>query len=190
MKRPAELVFIPAAGIGHVVSTIEIAKLLASRDDHLFITLLIMKRPFDKLFTNTDSSISPRISFVNLPETTDLFVENQKTQVKDAVAKLVESNQSGSSKPQLAGFVVDMYCTTMIDVANEFGVPSYVFFTSSAACLGLLFHLQTLWDEHGKDVAEFMHLDSELVVPSFVNPLPASQWRSQDFMSLGASHKI
>ncbi|XP_021806670.1 UDP-glycosyltransferase 71A16-like [Prunus avium] len=54
MKRPAELVFIPAAGIGHVVSTIETAKLLVSRDDHLFITLLIMKRPFDKLFTNTD----------------------------------------------------------------------------------------------------------------------------------------
>ncbi|PQQ08133.1 UDP-glycosyltransferase 71A16-like [Prunus yedoensis var. nudiflora] len=154
MKRPAELVFIPAAGIGHVVSTIEIAKLLVSRDDHLFITLLIMKRPFDKLFTNTDSSISPRINFVNLPETTDLFNENQKTQVKDAVAKLVESNQSGSSKPRLAGFVVDMFCTTMIDVANEFG---------------------TLRDEHGKDVVtEFMHSDFELVVPSFVNPLPAS----------------
>ncbi|VVA27826.1 PREDICTED: anthocyanidin 3-O-glucosyltransferase [Prunus dulcis] len=181
MKRPAELVFIPAAGIGHVVSTIEIAKLLVSRDDRLFITLLIMKRPFDKLFTNTDSSISPRINFVNLPdtETTDLscfkfFVENQKTQVRDAVAKLVESNQSGSSKPRLAGFVVDMFCTTMIDVANEFEVPSYVFFTSSAACLGLLFHLQTLRDEHGKDVAEFAHSDSDLVVPSFVNPLPAS----------------
>ncbi|CAL2248927.1 unnamed protein product [Prunus armeniaca] len=179
MKRPAELVFIPGAGIGHVVSTIEIAKLLVSHDDRLFITLLIMKRPFDKLFTNTDSSISPRINFVNLPETTDLscfkfFVENQKTQVRDAVAKLVESNQSGSSKPRLSGFVVDMFCTTMIDVANEFGVPSYVFFTSSAACLGLLFHLQTLRDEHGKDVAEFMHSDSDLVVPSFVNPLPAS----------------
>ncbi|PRQ52239.1 putative flavonol 3-O-glucosyltransferase [Rosa chinensis] len=53
MKKPAELVFIPYAGAGHLVPTVEIAKLLVSRDDHLFITVLIMKTPFGSTATDT-----------------------------------------------------------------------------------------------------------------------------------------
>ncbi|PQQ16067.1 UDP-glycosyltransferase 71A16-like [Prunus yedoensis var. nudiflora] len=152
MKRPAELVFIPAAGIGHVVSTIEIAKLLVSRDDHLFITLLIMKRPFDKLFTNMDSSISPRINFVNLPETTDLFDENQKTQSKmPSLNSLSQINLTPQS-PGSPGLWLTCSCC----VSRALVPPPDA---SGRAC---------------KDVTEYMHSDSELDVPSFVNPLPAS----------------
>ncbi|RVW42654.1 UDP-glycosyltransferase 71E1 [Vitis vinifera] len=58
-------------------------------------------------------------------------------------------------------------------VANELGVPSYVYFASSAACLALMFHLQTLKDHQGLDVTEFANSDAELVVPGFVNSVPA-----------------
>ncbi|CAL9013331.1 unnamed protein product [Prunus brigantina] len=142
MKKAAELVFIPSPGAGHLVSAVEIAKLLVARDDQLFITVLIMK-----------------LVFIPSP-------------VKDAITKLTESDQS-DSKPRLAGFVIDLFCTSMIDVADEFGVPTYIFFTSSVGFLGLMFHLQTLHDEQNKDCIEFNDSDAELVVPSFVNPLPA-----------------
>ncbi|PRQ52242.1 UDP-glucose flavonoid 3-O-glucosyltransferase 6 [Rosa chinensis] len=46
MKKALELISIPIPGIGHFVSTVEIAKLLFFRDDNLFITILIMKLPF------------------------------------------------------------------------------------------------------------------------------------------------
>ncbi|BFG25774.1 hypothetical protein CerSpe_120480 [Prunus speciosa] len=183
MKRPALLVFIPAPGAGHVGATVEIAKQLVARDDQLFITILIMKLPFDKLFTNTDPSISHRISFVNLPEshfdTQGLaftsffkFIQGHKTHVKDAVTKLLAE----SAQAELAGFVIDMFCTPMINVADEFQIPSYLFFTSSAACLGFWFNLQSLHDEQGKDVAEITGWDSDLMVPGFINPVPAGAW--------------
>ncbi|RVW42729.1 UDP-glycosyltransferase 71K2 [Vitis vinifera] len=44
MKK-AELVFIPAPAIGHLVSAVEFAKLLVDRDDRFSVTLLIMKLP-------------------------------------------------------------------------------------------------------------------------------------------------
>jgi hypothetical protein len=61
----------------------------------------------------------------------------------------------------------------MIDVANEFGVPSYIFLTSGAACLGLQFYVQALHDEQKVDPTEFKGSDAELVMPCLANPLPA-----------------
>ncbi|KAK9284154.1 hypothetical protein L1049_023322 [Liquidambar formosana] len=186
MKK-AELVFIPSPGIGHLVSTLEIAKLLIDRDDRLSVTVLIMKLPFDTMvgtYTQSLAASSPtgRIRIVNLPQDDSIseptshqpiklctvFIENQKPRVKEVVT---EMTRTGS--PRLAGFVIDMFCTCMIDVANEFGLPTYVFFTSSAAFLGMMLHLQTLQDSHNIDVTELKDTDTELVIPSFVNPVPA-----------------
>ncbi|CAL9013333.1 unnamed protein product [Prunus brigantina] len=170
MKRPAQLVFIPAPGVGHIVSTVEIANQLVARDDQLFITILIMKLPFDKLFTNIDLSISHRISFVDLPEshidtqglgftsTIKTFVQGHKTHVKDAVKKLLAK----SAQAELAG----------------------------AASLGFWFHLQSLHDEQGKDVAEITGWDSELIVPSFINPVPAGVWPGMTREKEGATDFI
>lgn len=73
-----------------------------------------------------------------------------------------------------SGFVVDMMCTTIIDVANEFGVPTYVFYTTSAAMLGLHFHMQSLRDDFNTDVTDYNNdPELELCVPSYLNPFPA-----------------
>ncbi|XP_002265067.1 anthocyanidin 3-O-glucosyltransferase 6 [Vitis vinifera] len=185
MMKKIELIFVSVSAIGHIVSTVEFAKLLVGRDDRFSATLLIMKLPFeDSAATNyihsVSASVSGSIRFVHLPEldsdsssssTSILFsniIERQKPLVRDAIHHLTRS-ESG----RLAGIVVDLLCTSMIDVANELGVPSYVYFASSAACLALMFHLQTLKDHQGLDVTEFANSDAELVVPGFVNSVPA-----------------
>ncbi|MCI37726.1 UDP-glucose flavonoid 3-O-glucosyltransferase 3-like, partial [Trifolium medium] len=61
------------------------------------------------------------------------LLEAQKTNVKQAVSNLTTGEQHG----HLAAFVVDMFCTNMIDIAKEFSVPAFVFFTSGVAFLGL-----------------------------------------------------
>ncbi|KAJ6756704.1 GLYCOSYLTRANSFERASE [Salix purpurea] len=66
-----------------------------------------------------------------------------------------------------------MFCTTMIDVANEFGVPSYVFFASSAAALSLMLYMQALNDEKNVDTTEFKDSDAEFMLPGIINPVPA-----------------
>lgn len=187
MKK-AELVFVPAPGRGHFVSMLEIAKLLLSRDDRLCITVLIMRPPIYSKWAAyieslNDSSYTERIQFIDLPQTSfkqatdpmvfiSSFIESQKPHVKEAATKLKES-RSGSNSPRLAGFVVDMFCSSMVDVANGFGVPTYLFFPSSASFLSLMLHLQTLRDEQKQDITEFKDSDAELVLSSFVNPIPA-----------------
>ncbi|KAJ4705641.1 Glycosyltransferase [Melia azedarach] len=176
----AELVFIPSPGAGHLVSTVELAKLLVERDHRLSITLLIMKFPSDsKTATCTESlasNLSERIKFINLPDDVgesdpkNIFksiIENKKPHVREVVNDL-------KTRSRIAGFVVDMFCTSMIEVADEFGVPSYIFFTSSAASLGLMFRFQALHDEENVLTAEIKHdSNTEFKIPTLANPIPA-----------------
>ena len=101
------------------------------------------------------------------------FVKAHTPLVRDAVHELTRSNPI-----RLAGLVVDMFCSPIIDVADEFGVPSYLFFTSNAAFLGFLFHLQFLHDYEGLDFDDFKDSDAELEVPSYVNSVPGKVFPS------------
>ncbi|XP_023763170.1 anthocyanidin 3-O-glucosyltransferase 2 [Lactuca sativa] len=189
----AELVFIPAPGVGHIMSTIEIAKLLVSRAHHLSITVLVIKPLPNPTFgsgsaitTYVDSlskSTMDRISFIQLHQdetppvmdskapvaSTQAFINSHCKYVRDVVADMI--NKPGSGR--VAGFVVDMFCTAMIDVANEFNVPTYVFFTSNAGFLGFMFYIQTLCDDHKQDILELSNSsDAMISIPSFVKPVP------------------
>ncbi|KAJ7960201.1 Glycosyltransferase [Quillaja saponaria] len=186
MKK-AELVFIPSPGIGHLVSTYELAKLLTERDDRFSITVLVTTPPLKtSMDTHTEALIasSPtHIRFIHLPPVdpvpldllhksvekfVTLYLESHKTCVKEAIINHVL--QPNSVIP-LAGLVIDFFCTSMIDVGNELGVPSYLFFTSSAGFLGLMLSLPKRHDEVS---TEFNHSDPDSIIPSFVNPVPVN----------------
>ncbi|KAF8041588.1 hypothetical protein BT93_A0244 [Corymbia citriodora subsp. variegata] len=186
MSTTSELVFIPFPALGHLVSMVEMARRLVDRDDRLSVTVLIMKFPFDSKIDSTvesfTTSITTRIRFVLLPqlnpspETSPMallnqFVESYKADVRGAVADL-----STCSLPRLKGLVVDMFCTSIIDVAVEFGVPSYVFIPSGVAVLGLMLYLQSLQDEQHMDLTKLKCSDAELDFPCFANPLPAAKF--------------
>ncbi|KAK1393406.1 Glycosyltransferase [Heracleum sosnowskyi] len=184
----AELIFIPSPGVGHLVSSIEVAKLLASRDEQLSISILIMKMPFDSgivAFTQNLKKDAPeRIAFVDIPDLDDTtrtelmslpqtsfytyFIDSQRTLVRDIVTTILKQSKAG----KLGGFVIDMFCASMIDVANEFNVPAYVFFTSGAAFLCLKFYIQNLKDNESKEIFEYKDSDVELSVPGFINSVP------------------
>ncbi|KAF2293827.1 hypothetical protein GH714_005087 [Hevea brasiliensis] len=200
MKK-AQRVFIPCPDIGHLVSEVEVAKLLLTHHQQLSITVLILNHssvnPKIHNYIQSQqaslSTISNRLRIIDLPKgETDLlsffsFVERQKPRVKEAVLKITQSD-SNIKSPQLVGFVVDMLCTPMIDVANEFGVPSYIFFPSSAASLGFLLYVQKIHDEEKFDPNELKDSDATLPVPSLVNPFPAKVMPfailSREFLSL------
>ncbi|XP_031278138.1 anthocyanidin 3-O-glucosyltransferase 2-like [Pistacia vera] len=189
MKK-AELVFIPLAGAGHLVPEVEFAKQLLERDDGRFsVTVLLMDSIFTgnfvthTLYKPLAESNTP-IRFINLPPPVDFspsidahksiekymveFIDSHKTCVKEAIVKHVISSSNSAT---LAGLVLDMSYASMIDVGNELGVPSYLFFPSTAAFLGLMLYLPTRHDEVGRGFEEF---DGELMIPSYVNPVPSS----------------
>jgi len=179
MKK-AEVVFIPSPGVGHLVSTLEFAKLLINRDSRLRITVLVIKFPHA---TETDVytkslPISDSLRVINLPECSlppntnpvssmSAHLEAQKPNVKRAVSNLITGEESGV----LAAFVVDMSCTAMIDVAKEFSIPTLVFFTSSVAFLGLTLYLHNLFER--EDSTQFLQ-QNELAIPTFANLFPSN----------------
>ncbi|XP_062153257.1 anthocyanidin 3-O-glucosyltransferase 2-like [Alnus glutinosa] len=183
--RRAELVFIPTPAVGHLVSIIEFANLLLGRDDRFSITLLVINPPFAAAtfdaYIQSIAASHTRIKCIHLPlvdpppqelfrssveKYVADFIDSHKAHVKEAITSSVLSD----SIP-LAGLVVDMFCTAMIDVGHELGVPSYVFFTNNAACLGFSLYLLTRHDQVG---IEFSESHPESVIPSYINPVPSS----------------
>ncbi|KAH6800696.1 hypothetical protein C2S52_001160 [Perilla frutescens var. hirtella] len=182
------LVFVPFPVMSHLVSAVKTAKLLADRDDRLSITVLLMKLPMDtKISSYTKNPPNRRINFVQLPENSKsisavmmgaknwklLFVQSHRDPARDAVAEMMKAHGSG----RLAGFVLDMFCTPMIDVAAELGAPAYLYFPAGSACLGLILHLQSLSDDHGRDLKEY----EEASIPTYVYPVPARVWPTSMF---------
>ncbi|CAI9112342.1 OLC1v1012781C1 [Oldenlandia corymbosa var. corymbosa] len=191
-----ELIFIPWPLMGHWGQQVELAKLIISRDANFSVKILISRLPesidpvtntlIDNLI-NYSSSTAPAIEFITLPsvdptpEWTSLsrgyFIQKQLDAQKPHVKEFIQQRQideTGESK-RLAGILVDMFSTSMIDVADELGIPSYVFFTSGMAFLGLMLHFQELQDENDVDVSsEFTNSEIDLKFPSFENPVPSS----------------
>ncbi|XP_027063553.1 anthocyanidin 3-O-glucosyltransferase 2-like [Coffea arabica] len=196
MKK-AELVFVPLPGIGHFVSCVELAKLLVECDERLSITVLIMKLPFDpKVSSYTNSLVETpnlHIRYLELMKeepSSQLssflsilfrFIDNHKSCVREVLAEI-----SNSVSSHLGGIVIDMFCTSLIDVANEFGVPSYIFCPGGAATLGVLFQLQSLRDDLNEDVSHYENSDVELALPTYINPVPAKLLSSALFEKDGS----
>ncbi|KGN54987.1 anthocyanidin 3-O-glucosyltransferase 2 [Cucumis sativus] len=180
-----ELVFIPGPGIGHLASTVELANVLVSRDDRLSVTVLAIKLPNDiKTTTERIQSLSASfegksIRFIVLPELPfpnqsseppplmlQAFLESHKPHVREIVTNLIHDSN------RLVGFVIDMFCTSMINVANEFKVPCYLFYTSNAGFLDFSFHLQELYNQNNSTAEQLQNSNVELALPSFINPIP------------------
>nr|QOI79386.1 UDP-glycosyltransferase 71U1 [Rheum palmatum] len=183
MKK-AELVFIPSPGAGHLVSAVEFSKRLISRDARLSITILTMNSPFPTPTTtphqnNQEDPSEPR--YIPLPqvepppmeilqksieEYISIFAASHSHHVREALITLQNSSQNP------VYLVVDMFCTSMVDVADELNIPSYVFFTSGAAFLGLVLHLHDRYNR--TRVPKFDESEPNIVIPSYQNPVPAS----------------
>ncbi|CAI0542159.1 unnamed protein product [Linum tenue] len=154
---------------------VELAKLLVHRHSTLVISLVIITSPstataaVTRYADSLAAAATPRVSLLRLRGEDDpslpagnaavSMIESQRTRVREALLEFTPT-------ARLAGFVLDMFCTSMLDVAEELGVPSYLFFPSGAAFLGFTFHIQTL------HAAAAESTEAELVFPGLVRPLP------------------
>ncbi|XVF46728.1 hypothetical protein PTKIN_Ptkin03bG0051600 [Pterospermum kingtungense] len=187
MKK-VELIFIPIPVVGHMVSTIEFAKRLIHRDDRIRITILSMKwisSASVDAYTNLFTASQPdRVQLIDLPKVDPPSVDPSKSpesfvyalvksyipSVRNVVRDIVSIKSSSDSSTRVAGFVLDFFCAPMIDVATELDLPSYIFFASNAAFLGLMLYLPTT--RQGQNSSEFEDTDPEHLIPAFVNPVP------------------
>ncbi|CAN0890756.1 UDP-glycosyltransferase 71A15 [Linum grandiflorum] len=193
-----QLAFVPAPAIGHLVSTIEFARRLLRRQPNLSVLALIIKLPppfgddidrYIQSITSTNDDDDTRIRFLTLPQQTppppppssapdvppspeafiSSVIEAHKPLAKEAI--LLNSSHSSSALPPVSGLVIDLFCTSMIDVANELGIPSFLFFTSSIAFLGFMLYLPIRHDRLGTGFE--LYDPTETVVPSYADPIPS-----------------
>lgn len=181
-----EIVFLPLPVIGHLKSTVELAKLL--ENEHFTITVLLMNLPIPSLespitsYIQSIAAANPKIRFIDLPQvdvqfdekwsveaSISLFIDEHKPYVKAAIK--TQSSSSSSPSTRLSALIIDFFLTTMIDVATELGIPVYIFFTPNAASLSLLMYLPTL---QVKVPCEFKDVEGEIEVPGLL-PLPPEE---------------
>ncbi|PON98239.1 UDP-glucuronosyl/UDP-glucosyltransferase [Trema orientale] len=193
----AELVFIPAPARGHLVSMVELANELLSRDNRFSVTVLVINSPWELTSPPLPANSEARIQFLEVPKPLQLpplellhesvenyitsYIASHKSQVKDIIVNRFSTTMTKSSF-RLSGLVVDMFCTAMNDVAAELGVPSYLFFASGAGFLGFALYLHSRRELGG---AEFEESDPESDIPSYANPVPAKALPSFAFNKRG-----
>nr|DAD19234.1 TPA_asm: hypothetical protein HUJ06_020697 [Nelumbo nucifera] len=128
-----------------------VESLAASNPSIRFIGLPQVDPPSPEVYNGQDGFIS-------------LFVESYKPHVRHALTHLM-SPGSNADTVRVAGMVIDLFRTSMIDVANEFRIPSYLFFTSTAGLLDLMLHLPTL-DTQIPTGIELKDAETELKFPT------------------------
>ncbi|KAG7568522.1 UDP-glucuronosyl/UDP-glucosyltransferase [Arabidopsis thaliana x Arabidopsis arenosa] len=192
-KQEAELIFIPFTIPGHMLATIELAKRLISHKPRRIhtITILHWSLPFlpqsDTIsFLKSLIQTESRIRLVTLPNVPnpppmELFVKASESYILEFVKKMVPlvkealstllSSRDESNSVRVAGLVLDFFCVPLIDVGNEFNLPSYIFLTCSASFLGMMKYLP---ERHRKIKPEFNRSSGEetIPLPGFVNSVP------------------
>ncbi|PWA56053.1 UDP-glucuronosyl/UDP-glucosyltransferase [Artemisia annua] len=180
MKR-AQVAIIASPSMGNLVPVVEFATHIINHDSCLSVTVLVISvshwGPLLDDYIQSCSS-TEHIRFIQLHtdhmpqqdqyssgiEFISLHIQNHRPIVKQTLQNLTKD-------VPLVGFFVDMFCTSMIDDANDLNIPCYLFFASPAAYLGFVLHLTTL------PVAESeSDLATEITVQSFINPVPSNAY--------------
>ncbi|KAJ6380573.1 hypothetical protein OIU77_029465 [Salix suchowensis] len=110
MKK-AQLVFIPSPVVGHLVSSVQFAKLILDRNDSFLITILVLSNPSAgsiSKYIESLASVHKQIKFISLPETVappsaealsvsverafTRYINDHKTIVKDVIVNQVIAN--------------------------------------------------------------------------------------------------
>ncbi|KAK4373967.1 hypothetical protein RND71_004644 [Anisodus tanguticus] len=141
-----ELIFIPSPGIGHLVSTLEMAKLLITREKHMSITVFIIQLPHDNKLSSYIQSVanfSLRLKFIQLLQ-------------DDSVLQLLKSN--------IFTLFIAGHKPAVRDAVAEILKVTIKYYTSSSIYLS---------DEFNRDITNYKdHPEAELSVSTYFNPFP------------------
>lgn len=138
--------------MGHLIPLVEFAKRLIITQHNLSITFII---PNDGPLSKSQSAfldslpnpinylLLPPVNFDDLPK--DAKIETRiSLMVTRSIPSLKEIFNTLIADKTIVALFVDLFGTDAFDVAIHFGVPPYVFFSSSAMALSHLFHLPKL----------------------------------------------
>ncbi|CAN8259097.1 unnamed protein product [Cochlearia groenlandica] len=175
MSKQEAIVLYPAPPIGHLVSMVELGKLILSQNPSLSIHILLAPPPYQPETTATYiSSVSssfPSLTFHRLPAATppSSSTTTSRHHHESLLLKILSlSNQnvqitlsSLSRNFNLRAMIIDFFCTAVLEITAGFTFPVYYFLTSGASYLSASFYLpivhETTAGKNLKDV-ETLHI--------------------------------
>ncbi|KAJ6364427.1 hypothetical protein OIU76_029391 [Salix suchowensis] len=174
------IVLYPSPPIGHLISMVELGKLLLTHRPSLSVHILITSVPYDSGSTapyiaNVAATI-PSIKFhhlptVTLPSTKTIHHEELTFDVLRLSNPLVREELLSISKNYTVhGLVVDFFCCAALSVAKELNIPGYHFSSSGAGIVAVFFYFPSI---HNTTTKSLKDLKTLLHIPG-VPPIPPS----------------
>nr|QOL02399.1 (iso)flavone 7 and 3'-O-glycosyltransferase [Iris domestica] len=179
MEFTQSVILYPSLGMGHLIPTLELAKLFI--DQGFSVTIVVIDSPPSDTSSTMDSFISrassayPSLSFHRLPKVappaSKLPMVFLSETVRLANASLLDFLSSKKSTSDIRAVVLDMFCSASLDIVEELHLPSYFFFSSSASALAACLFFPTLQSQLA---GSFRDLGSSPVHFPGLPPIPAS----------------
>ncbi|KAL5078421.1 hypothetical protein RYX36_017405 [Vicia faba] len=170
------IVMYPAPGIGHIISMVEFAKILIHhhQQQNFSITILLTTGFFDNpsidSYVNRISTSHPSVTFHRFPSVTALIQSNTQSLAATGFKFLKSNNVNVESKLRqisetsiIKSFIIDLFCTSALEIASTMEIPVYYFFTSGAAVLALYSYLPKIHTETTVSFIEMVGI--EIVAP-------------------------
>ncbi|KAJ6738394.1 GLYCOSYLTRANSFERASE [Salix koriyanagi] len=178
------IVLYPSPPIGHLISMVELGKLLLTHQPSLSVHILITSVPYDSGSTSTyiaNVTVTiPSIKFHHLPTVTLPYTKtNNLEQIVFDVLRLSnphvrEEVLSISKNYTVHGLVVDFFCSAALSVAKELNIPAHYHFTCGAGVLAVLLYFPTIHDtttKSFKDLKTLLHIPGVPPIPSTDMPV-------------------
>ncbi|PSS04403.1 Anthocyanidin 5,3-O-glucosyltransferase [Actinidia chinensis var. chinensis] len=176
------IVLYPSPGIGHLISMVELGKLILSHHPSFSIIILNTTPPFNTGSTapyiRHISATTPFITFHHLPAISIPLDPDSYPSMEAITFELLRLNtpnvrhalHSISLTTTIAAFIIDMFCTPALPIGAQLKIPTYYFFTSGAGCLAYFLYLPTI---HRNTTKGFKDLNTLLEIPC-LPPIPSS----------------
>ncbi|XP_007038859.2 PREDICTED: UDP-glycosyltransferase 88A1 [Theobroma cacao] len=172
------IVLYPSPGMGHLISMVEVGKLLLTHHPSFTIIILITTPPFNAGSTASYiaavSATTTSISFHQLPiiSLDPAAYDSVEALMRDLIhlnnVHADASLTAISLTSTVHSLIIDLFCYPALEIAAKLNIPAYYFFTSGASCLALYLHMPSI---HRNTTENFKNLNTLFHLPC-LPPIP------------------
>ncbi|KAL8232094.1 hypothetical protein R6Q57_001872 [Mikania cordata] len=179
------MVLYPSPGMGHLISMVELGKLINKHHPSHSVVILTLIPSFNTgataAYVRHISAAFPAITFNHLPDIPldPLLFPSVEAIILELIRhsnpNVTIALKSISESTNIAAFVMDTFCNAAMTVVHRFNLPVYYFFTSGACSLAMFFYLPTIHrtsTESYKDMNTLIHFPGVPPIPSSDMPSP------------------
>ncbi|KAL4575781.1 hypothetical protein LXL04_011867 [Taraxacum kok-saghyz] len=184
------VVLYPSPGIGHLVSMVELGKLIHIHHPSLSVTIIITPAPFETGSTDkyikTVSFTNPSITFHHLPAA--VIPPDFSSDFIDLAFGIPEFNNpivhdtlvTFSRKSTIKAVVLDFFSNAAFQISTGLKIPTYYFYTSGASGLCAFLYLATI-DKTTSDSFKDLNISFDIpgVPPVHSSDMPTS-WSDRE----------